>query len=546
MILIYMTKFLLLLLLLIGGFLRFYNLNWGSPYYFHPDERNIATSVTQLKFPDQMNPHFFAYGSLPIYTIYFTGLLMNFFSHYTLLPTTYNLSFEQAILISRFYSALFSILLIPLLYILGNKLNGKKTGLIAAFLATTSVGFIQFAHFGTFEMWIAFFSVLLFYICLNLLHTAYFKQVFFAGLLLGILIATKISSLALLPLPFFSLFIHIFRKHFRHAQFVFTRSAILLLVSSLVFIITSPFALLDYSSFLSSIMYEKNVALGNLAVFYTGEFKNTIPVVFQFQKVYPFLLNPFIVIIFIPSFFYFLFRTFKTKSPTFFLLNSFFLILFLSQAFFYAKWIRYMIPTLPFMYLITGVAVSDWSSLLNKTSFRRKIYYYTNTIVVIFSILFCASYFITAFIKQDTRITASKWAKIHIPSDELILSEVYDLGILTFNPNFSHITLFNFYDLDNNSIDSNQQMLNEQLSQNNYLILPSQRILKTRLTNSRDYPQGHLFYQSLIDGNLGFEKIYETSCDMFCNITYLGNAVFSYEETANVFDRPIVFIFKRK
>ena len=72
----------LILLTIIGAFLRFYNLNWGAPYYFHPDERNIASSVTQLHFPDQINPHFFAYGSLPIYAIYGTGVIVNSLSNF--------------------------------------------------------------------------------------------------------------------------------------------------------------------------------------------------------------------------------------------------------------------------------------------------------------------------------------------------------------------------------------------------------------------------------------------------------------------------------
>src|SRR5690242_3073826 len=105
----------ILLLILTGGFLHFYNLNWGAPFYFHPDERNIASAVSQLKFPKQMNPHFFAYGSLPIYTIYFTGVVANYISG-LLAPTQTqitNVLFEQAIQISRVYSALFATLLIP-------------------------------------------------------------------------------------------------------------------------------------------------------------------------------------------------------------------------------------------------------------------------------------------------------------------------------------------------------------------------------------------------------------------------------------------------
>src|SRR5882757_7591233 len=117
----------LTLLTLLGLFLHFFNLNWGSPWYFHPDERNIASAVSQLQFPDQMNPHFFAYGSLPIYTIFFTGLLTHLFA----LP---QIRFDEAIVISRAYSAFFATLLIPMLYFIGKRLKDETTGLFAAVL----------------------------------------------------------------------------------------------------------------------------------------------------------------------------------------------------------------------------------------------------------------------------------------------------------------------------------------------------------------------------------------------------------------------------
>src|SRR5205809_3451109 len=106
---------LIILLTIIGALLHFSNLHWGAPFYFHPDERNIASSVSQLSFPHQMNPHFFAYGSLPIYAIYFTGLVINFLASHQ----TNTVSFPQAILISRIYSALFATLLIPLMFLIG-------------------------------------------------------------------------------------------------------------------------------------------------------------------------------------------------------------------------------------------------------------------------------------------------------------------------------------------------------------------------------------------------------------------------------------------
>src|SRR5690348_10414112 len=91
-------------LMMIGGILRIYNLNWGAPFYFHPDERNIASSISQLVFPSQLNPHFFAYGSFPIYLVFILGLIGNIFHQNSI-------QFEQAIVISRLLSCILSIAL---------------------------------------------------------------------------------------------------------------------------------------------------------------------------------------------------------------------------------------------------------------------------------------------------------------------------------------------------------------------------------------------------------------------------------------------------
>src|SRR5258706_11500399 len=98
-------SFLLFFLIIFGIIIRFYNLNWGSPFYFHPDERNIASAITQLSFPKQLNPNFFAYGTVPIYIIFFFGLVIN------LLHKT-SIAFEQAILLSRLFAFILSVLLI--------------------------------------------------------------------------------------------------------------------------------------------------------------------------------------------------------------------------------------------------------------------------------------------------------------------------------------------------------------------------------------------------------------------------------------------------
>src|SRR3989344_5597684 len=374
--------------------LRIYNLNWGAPYYFNPDERNIASAIAQLHFPDRLNPEFFAYGSLPIYIIYFTGFIFSKDGYIT---------FEQSIIISRIYSAIFSLALLPLIYLLGKKIRDETTGFIAVLLCAVSVGFIQFAHFGTFEMWLTFFSTLLLYLLLKFLDQGKIRYFLLASFVVGILTAVKVPSIVLLPLPFI---VYLFKNK---KKVEIKRTVPILLIGVLIlyitYILTNPFFLITPDAFKNSINYESSVALGTLPVFYTGEFYNTTPVFYQFLHIYPFLLNPSLTIFFIPAFIYVLFLAYKTKRPSYLLLVTCYVLLFLSSAFFFVKWIRYMVPTLPFIYLFLAIMMSD---VLDKTkNTTRHIIRAALIFIVLISSIFGISYFITAFGSSDTRIRAS-------------------------------------------------------------------------------------------------------------------------------------------
>src|SRR6266568_2450433 len=60
-------------------------------------------------------------------------------------------------------------------------------------------------------MWLTFFTALLFWLCLKIINSKSIYLTLLLGLTSGILFATKVSHLIILPLPIFALFI----KHFR-------------------------------------------------------------------------------------------------------------------------------------------------------------------------------------------------------------------------------------------------------------------------------------------------------------------------------------------
>jgi len=523
---------LLLLILIIGGaFLRFYNLNWGAPFYFHPDERNIASSISQLNFPDNLNPKFFAYGSLPLYVTFFLGLIPSLFSNCNF-SFPCSITFEQAIIGTRIIAAIFAVLLIPLTYFIAEKIK-KGLGIPAALLTIFSTGYIQFAHFGTVEMWLTFFTLLLFLPLLKIVSKPSIRLSLFTGIILGILISTKVSSFPLFLLPAISLILSNCTTRTNKIIHILGYLSVIIIVAGSIFIVTNPFVFLDPTSFLNSIRYESEVALGTLPVFYTGEFFQSIPIIFQFTSIYPFLLNPLITLLFIAAFFHLVLLLRKDKILV--LLFSFFLLTFLSQSFVFAKWTRYMLPTLPFVYLL----LVFWIDQFHKK--RKGIF----AIIIFVSTIFSLSYFVTAFIEKDTRIQAQEFARQAIPSDAPVMSEVYDLGITPFNSSHFAITLFNTYDLDNGNPEYSINTLQETLAASSYIILPSQRVIKTRLTNPKRFPVGHRFYKDVYIEKEKYRKIYQTPCSLFCTIAYLGDPIFRYEQTAVVFDRPTVFIFQK-
>src|SRR3954447_22145796 len=87
----------LLGLCVLGLSLRLYNINWDQGNSFHPDERQILFHVVSVGWPTSfsqfldpvnspLNPHFFAYGSFPIYVLALLGHIFLHASEMSALP----------------------------------------------------------------------------------------------------------------------------------------------------------------------------------------------------------------------------------------------------------------------------------------------------------------------------------------------------------------------------------------------------------------------------------------------------------------------------
>jgi len=550
-------------LLVIGLFIllaysMFVNIGWGLPYPMHPDERNMANAVHQLnckfpisnfQFPNKFqfsinnfqncfNPHFFAYGQLPLYLGYIITFLLN-------VDATIGLR-----IISAIASVISFIVIIKIIKIITKKESPFLT-LISSLLIIFSPYAIQFAHFGTTESLLMLFYLMIIYYSLlfvdRKISTASF--VLKCAIVSGLSLATKVSSTIFLIVPFsvllFSfeqskILLLIAKNRFLFYSYKFASKIIDLSVFAfltiVIFVIFSPHNLLNFNDFISSINYESDVALGRSLVFYTRQFFDTQPFIFQFEKIFPYALGWPVFILGILGFF-----SLSWKDKTINFLRFAFLIYFIPSAIIYAKWSRFVAPIFP---LITIFAILF---ILN-----IKIIKFIKIIIIIIAIVPGIAY-LSIYQNPDIRFQASEWIYKNIPNESYVLSEtanVVDIPIESESYKVHkvyQVISFNFYDIDESPIL--QQELADHLAKADYIFVPSRRIFANH--SKQKYPILNKYYEDLFSGKLGFEKVAE-----FESFPKIKFQVASYkfqvnfpdeqaEETWTVFDHPVIRIYKK-
>lgn len=562
---------------------RFINLSWGLPYPFHPDERNMAVALQQLhcslpahgetfNLKECFNPHFFAYGQFPLYL----GFIL--ISIYHALHTPLNtplfseITFAEATMILRLISVFASagtlIMGICVVRLLQKKHEGLSLVAIG-FSLIFSPGLIQMAHFGTTESLLTFFYTTLIYLTLYVVTFPNFrrKYVYLAAFICGLAIATKISAGLFFGLPLMYFVSQIKTEDIKE---VFFRVVLFSVVAGFIGVMLSPFNIIDLTDFLSSLHYESSVALGQVDVFYTKQFAGTVPVLFQFIKIFPFAIGLPVLVGFIGSLF------FLPYSKQMNLLRFSFFLYFLPTAYMYTKWSRFMSPVFPLMIIMAVLFLLQLYEYISKAKPARQLTY--ATIIITVAVLYCIHgvAFLSIYKDEDTRFQTSDWIYRNVISGTNMLGEtanVVDLPIATPlypNPHGLYRAVpFNFYDLDSNK-DLQYQLADLQTGAE-YILVPSRRIFwdytcvsvknGDSLTRSyidgynpnscslleESYPQLSRYYNGLFSGSFGF--IPEKVISSYPHISILGYTLQfpdeEAEETWTVFDHPVIRIYKR-
>jgi YYY domain-containing protein len=606
---------------------RLYGLNWDANNHLHPDERQIVFVAMCLGLPgvpgvgncppaytgpgwffspaSPLNPHFFAYGSFPLYLLALVAHGLAWIPAHTggrFGPPdggTWD-DFNHFTLVGRTLSAFFDAGSVFLAGLSARRLAGPWAGVLAAALVAVTPLEVQLSHFYAVDSLLLFFVLLTLLGCIRLVQMPEVDsswRIWRAGLLIGVgcglAVATKVSAVPLL-VPIGVAVILFARRHGLDAAVIATLG--ILGAGLVIFLVTSPYALLDLSEFRQQVSIQSQLSLGKLDYPYVRQFSETVPYLYQLREMLFFDLGLPLALFALAGIAWAVARVWRALETEWAILVAWIAVYFAIVGRSYTKYPRYMLPIYPPL-IICGagllVALVAWG--VGRTSLpavppqgkrepRRHLpssargmnplpswgrrlgesWYRTAGAVLALLVLVSTLGFMLALVHiysaPNTRVQASTWIYDHVRPSATLTYEVWDdpLPMLVppmhpggigdgltaaghvIDPGEYQQLGLNLYDSDTTT---KAQQLATTLASADYVIISSRRLLDSIPLMSDRYPMTTRYYQLLFAGQLGYQlAAHFTAHPNLFSITYDD---YGADESFSTFDHPPVWIFQR-
>ena len=551
---------LLPLILVVALGLRLYGIDWDQGYGFHPDERSIYmradcmyrvlsespgyTECSEYRdhpamepgipgpgvFLDAerspLNPHWFPLGSILIYLIVAVRFVLKpFIDLGSLLEMSY---------IGRSIVVLADVGTVFMAYLLGKRIYGRRVGLLAAGLVTLAVVHIQHSHFYRPEPLLVFFLMVSFWFMLQVMERRRLRDSLLLGVFVGLTIATKVSVLPLvLPLALaygFSLVTDYYGKWVvpseKETQKVAAHALMAGAVAVAVFLITTPYALLDLFNFIADIKWQADMARTAGTVPFTVQYVGSTPFLYELRQTSVWALGlPLGIVAWGGLLFTLCITIFKvTKKHPLprgkILFLAWVIANFLMLGYFFeVKFLRYIFPIMPFLILMGSGALFWMLDRARSVSaspvrlgpgfvvVRGLLARYAPHVVIglIAFVVAATGFYALAFERVYARthpaIQASRWINENISTDSTIVSDNHwDEGIRDiYSYKVRQIPIYEPDTLDK------MDTIAGYLSEGEYLVFYSNRTYGSVARLPERYPFSSRYYQLLFSGELGYQ-----------------------------------------
>ncbi len=246
--------------------LRCWALGWGLPYVEHPDEPAVLEPAVRMVQEGDANPGKFLYPSLYYYLLAAVvrahaawGVAQGLYASLADLPAkTYLYTTAPALYIwGRALTAVLGALTVPLLYLLGRRMFDWRVGLLAALALGLNTYHVQHSHFITTDVPTGVWVTLVLLGAWGVATTGHWRSYLLAGVATGLAAGTKYNAgvIGLALAMAAALYVGAAWRDGAQGRFwrlAATHGARLLAAGALavlVFLLTTPFALLDFAAF---------------------------------------------------------------------------------------------------------------------------------------------------------------------------------------------------------------------------------------------------------------------------------------------------------
>lgn len=583
---------LLLIVVAAGFFLRLYHVNWDGNQHAHPDERWIAMVASDLEWPTSLAqgldprtsplnplwsfrdnaPRSFAYGHLPLYLTAGTAAVLEKVA--ALWPEGgspqvfgFDLrraaSYDHINLLGRALSALADVGVILLIYAIGKRLSGRWVGLLAAALVAFTVSHIQLAHYGAFDTFATFFIVLTLYGAVRVWQRGTYWDVALTGLAAGLALSSKFSAAPIFLPVVLSCAFNLIRQGTSWKALLLERTLwhrwiLCLGVAALAFAFTSPYAILDVERFILQIGEQGAMVRGIADLPYTRQYRPTTPYLYQIEQQlrwgmgWPLGIAAFVGLLFVTA------RNVRRPRWGEVIVLAWAVPYFLINGSFMVKFMRYMLPLLPFLSWMAALGLSellDWlrgrfgTLALGSIRLRPAVAGWLLIAVVVGASLFYALAFVRIYAQEHTWITASRWIYENVPDGSVLAVEHWDdnlpkslnePGMNVGARGYRHVEL-PLYEPDTAGKWMNVRAV---LQQADYIVISTNRLYRTIPGLPARYPVATRYYELLFAEELGYKRVATfSSYPSLWGWEIVDDAA---DESFTVYDHPKPMIFAKE
>jgi hypothetical protein len=411
---------------------RLYGINHGLPYGYQVDEKWIVNSAMSFGTGD-LNPHLFHWpGTTIMYLLFFEfgvffvgGWFLGIFDSAEQFALFFMEDPSLFYLIARTTIAIIGTATVYLTYELGKRMFSAKVGIIAAAFVAFNYLAIGVDHIVFPDTPLVFLSVLAMIFIYNIMTQGTTSAYWLAGFITGCGIATKYNAgVLILPLSL----AHCMRvenglKKFRSA-FLDKKYLGSLVMVLLGFLISCPFALLDFSNFY-------NGFISQLFRTTTGSFGTDIhnPWFYYFRNAFPSSIGVGLTILGIVAFFYSL-KRFKREDILLLAFICFYFV-YLFKAKVGAE--KYLLFVIPFWCILCARLLHDIIMWMDLTDIVRNALLFLCTIMLIIGPFSRGLYNDYLLTQKDTRTLAKEWIESNIPFGLKIAIDSGNFDIAKYN-----------------------------------------------------------------------------------------------------------------